>query len=172
MEQVTLLNNVLSPKTNERIITHLSNHHWYIAQDTYGEFERLKHIRSKNNPNFSLFTKDFDKEPINSPLNLYAEIIFDTVTTKLNLTSTYPQRILWNMYLPNSKGVPHPDYPDDNYYSIVYSLHQNDGGLMVENKFFPDISGQAKIFKSNLIHRGIGPKKERVRFNLNIVFAV
>jgi len=172
MEKVNLLNNILPPRTNEKIITHLSNHPWHIAQDRIGEFERLKHIRANNNPNFSLITKDFNREPTNSPLNLFAEIIFDTVTTKLNLTSVYPERILWNMYLPNSRGIEHPDHTDDKYYSLVYSLHKTDGGLMVEDKFFPDVDGQAKIFKSNVIHKGIGPKKDRVRFNLNLVFAV
>ena len=30
--------------------------------------------------------------------------------------------------------------------------------------------GQAKIFESNLLHKGISCKNDKVRFNLNIMF--
>jgi hypothetical protein len=54
----------------------------------------------------------------------------------------------------------------------LYSLNTTDGGFYLEDKFFPDIMGQAKVFKSNIKHKGVGPIKDKARFNLNMIIIV
>ena len=74
------------------------------------------------------------------------------------------------MYLKKAETDPHRDTPDQNFKSILYNLHTTDGGIKIENDFYSDKMGQAKIFNSNLIHQGFGPTNDNVRFNLNIMF--
>jgi hypothetical protein len=74
--------------------------------------------------------------------------------------------------MPGMSGNYHTDNDNDNRISILYNLHTTDGGFYLEDKFFPDIMGTAKVFKSNIKHKGIGPIKDKARFNLNIVVMI
>ncbi len=70
----------------------------------------------------------------------------------------------------------HDDEKKDNYYSIVYNLHNNDGGteFKINDKieFYPSVVSQAIVFPSKLIHRGIAPNKFYNRFSLNMVVEI
>ena len=58
---------------------------------------------------------------------------------------------------------------NENFFSILYSLHTTDGGIQIEDIFYKDEMGEAKVFKSNIIHKGVGPKEIKSRFNFNAI---
>lgn len=164
--QTRLISDILPQQFLDEVVNHLcSNAHWTLAGDSQNNnvynnlFYKKEHLgfafKSENNTN-QIF------------LNTVAKIIVYSVAEKLNL-KLYVQRFLWNMYYPGQNSRYHDDTPEDNHLSILYNLHDSDGGTEIDGKFYPDVLGQAKVFKSNLIHRGLGPKKSFVRFNLNIV---
>jgi len=165
------LNNILPKKTNKRIIAHLTNHYWFIARDELPLMKRLEKIFSNKNSGFSLITMDKGKPQLDSVLNVYGEMIFDIIVARLKIKATL-ERIFWNMYLKESEGGNHQDRPDENCLTALYNLHTTDGGVEVDGKFYGDVESQAKVFKSNTLHRGFGPKKDNVRFNLNLLFNI
>lgn len=167
--KVTLLNNLLPKTVNQTIINELTNHHWFIAWDKVKN--RSEKIFSDKNSGFSITTMNDGKIEVNSVLNVYGQIIFNIIIEKLKIKAKL-DRIFWNMYLKESESEFHTDRTDSNCFSVVYNLHTTDGGLVVNDKFYPDVESQAKIFKSNSVHKGIGPKQYNVRFNLNLIFKV
>jgi hypothetical protein len=162
-----ILNNLLPLETNLRIINQLSNSPWYIAFDK--ENDRTQKIFSPKNNGFSHQTILEGKIEIDSVLNVYGLLIFDIVKDKLNIKAEI-NRLYWNMYLKGSDSEIHKDRTESYFNSIVYNFHTTDGGTEIDGKFYPDVMGQAKIFKSNIPHKGIGPSKDNVRFNLNIIY--
>jgi len=166
---VQIIDNILPQETNLRIIEALSDHHWFIAADKCTT-KRLDKINSKTNAGFHIITIKDGKVECNSILNIYGLIIFDIIKYKLKIKNASLKRLFWNMYLPNAETEIHVDEDFSGYKSVLYSLHTTDGGIEVDKVFYPDIIGQAKIFDSHTLHKGFGPKKDNVRFNLNIVF--
>jgi len=166
--RVQVLDNILPKDTNLRIIKELCNIRWYIGCDS--DRDRFKKIFSEKNSGFS-YTTFIDGKIINNEtiLNLYGFIIFDIIVERLKIKAEL-FRIYWNMYLKKSEGEPHRDIEDENFKSVLYSLHTTDGGIKIENDFYLDKIGQAKIFNSNLLHQGFGPLNDSVRFNLNIMY--
>jgi len=167
--KIKLLNNILPPQTNKRIIKHLSDHHWFLAWDK--KMNRLEKIFSNKNSGFSITTLEHGNSQSNSVLNVYGEMIFDLIVQRLQIKGTLI-RIFWNMYLKNSEGDFHTDLSSDNYLNALYCLNPTDGGVIVDGKFYGDIESQAKVFKSNIVHKGCGPKEDNVRFNLNLTFSI
>jgi hypothetical protein len=165
--KVKLLNNILPKTVNHIIINELTNHHWFIAWDKFKN--RSEKIFSNKNSGFSLITMNEGKIEINSILNVYGQIIFNIIAEKLKIKAEL-NRIFWNMYLKESEGEFHTDMNGSDFFSVVYNLHTTDGGTEIDGKFYLDVESQAKIFKSNSLHRGIGPKQSNVRFNLNLIF--
>ena len=79
-------------------------------------------------------------------------------------------RFYWNLYSRSSKCIWHTDERGINeFVSIIYNLHDNDGGTEFESGFIKSKDGEAIIFPSNLPHKGVGPKEYKWRLNLNIV---
>ncbi len=64
----------------------------------------------------------------------------------------------------------------DNKYSILYNLHNNDGGtefkINDKLKFFKSNESEAILFPSKIEHRGIAPKVNPNRFCLNITLEI
>jgi hypothetical protein len=164
-----ILNNILPKETNRQILYHLSNHQWSIAWDN--NKDRLKKISSTKNSGFSILTMIDEKIQFDTVLNIYGELIFNIIKEKLKIKATL-YRVFWNMYLKGSETELHKDILYSNYRSIVYNLHRTDGGIEINSKFYEDIEGQAKIFKSDTVHRGIGPVQDNVRFSLNLIFYI
>jgi len=83
------------------------------------------------------------------------------------------KRIYWNWYHSTSLMEYHIDSNYDNLYSIIYNLHDNDGGtefkLNDEIIFYKSVESKAIIFPSKISHRGVAPKKDLNRFSLNII---
>jgi hypothetical protein len=167
--KVQILNNILTKETNKKIINNLTNHHWFLAWEN--KMDRVEKIFSNKNSGFSLTTFDEGKIVVDSILNIYGELVFDIITDKLKIKAKL-ERIFWNMYLKESQGELHTDRSVSNFVSAVYNLHTTDGGIEIDGKFYNDIEGQAKVFDSNILHRGFGPKQDNVRFNLNLIFKI
>ena len=165
--KVKLLNNIVPKAINNQIIHELANHHWHIAWDS--KKSNLEKIFSDKNSGFSIETLKDGKVNINSILNIYGDFIFHIILEKLDIKAEL-HRIFWNMYLKGAEGDYHTDNKDPNFISVVYNLHTTDGGTEIDNVLYNDLEGQAKIFNSNILHKGIGPKQNNVRFNLNLVF--
>jgi len=165
---IKILDNILPKDTNLRIINYLCHARWDIACDSGND--RFTKIFSGKNSGFSYATL-INGKPTSDDiiLNFYGFIIFDIIVDKLKISAEI-SRIYWNMYLKKSEGDPHKDKEDKNFKSILYNLHTTDGGIKIENDFYVDKIGQAKIFNSNLIHQGFGPINDNVRFNLNILY--
>ena len=108
----------------------------------------------------------------NSPLEIYGYVLCDMIQNHTPIKIKNITRINWNWYNKNSVTEFHQDSIDDNYYSILYNLHTNDGGteFKINDKveFYPSVAGEALFFPSKILHRGIAPKTTPNRFILNI----
>ena len=64
----------------------------------------------------------------------------------------------------------------DNKFSIIYNLHDNDGGtefkINNEIKFYKSEESTALLFPSKIEHRGVSPTKDLNRFSLNILIEI
>jgi hypothetical protein len=165
-EEVQIINNVLPRSINLDLIKILSEKSWRIGFDI--NESRLSTLLSGNYRGFTIASYD-NQNSYDDFLNIYANIIYKKILEQLNIDGNL-LRFYWNMYYRNHNGRVHKDSKKRNYISIIYNLHTTDGGTQINNKFYPDINGQAKIFNSFIDHKGFGPKKDNVRFNLNIVF--
>jgi hypothetical protein len=164
--EIKLIKNVLPKNFNKEIIQHLcTNVEWSLAFD-YSKDRIYDNIFNKNqNLGFSYVSQDDSRQLF---LNTVAKIVVYTIAERLNL-KLLVERFMWNMYLPNQNSLSHKDREDDNYLSILYNLHDNDGGTEINENVYSDSESEAKVFKSNSLHRGLGPKISPIRFNLNIV---
>ena len=112
----------------------------------------------------------------NDILNTYAKIIFCIIEKNTFMKFKKIERIYWNWYHSNSEMKFHEDDPQDNKFSIIYNLHNNDGGtefkINNEIKFIQSEESKAIVFPSKIEHRGIAPKKNINRFALNMVVEI
>lgn len=165
---VKILENILPVKTNLELLRCISYEKWEIAKDAC-EDTPLNVILQK--PTGFLLRIVEDRElKINTRMLIYSNIILNIVCEKLNIKNFDVDRVFWNLYTPLAYPSDHKDNESSDYLSLLYSPHTTDGGTEIDGKFYPDKMGQAKLFKSNTLHKGCAPKKDLARFNLNIVF--
>ena len=155
--------------TNNRVIEKLyQSTSWGFASDdgsrSVDKIDRgfLMSSYSDGDPNFQI-----------EVLNIYANIILDAVCDKSFFQYRILRRFFWNWYHSNCETDFHQDNVADNQISIIYNLHENDGGteFKIGDKieFFKSEPSQALIFPSKIFHRGIAPKEKCNRFCLNIL---
>jgi len=112
----------------------------------------------------------------NDILNTYANVIFYMVEKNTFMKFKKIERIRWNWYHSNSVMEFHEDHVQDNKFSIIYNLHDNDGGtefkINDEIKFYQSEESKALFFPSKIEHRGIATKKNVNRFCLNMVIEI
>ena len=108
----------------------------------------------------------------NEFLNSIATLIFEKVIRRIerNPGNFFPTRFLYNYYNRSSEGGHHKDVDELGVRSIIYYFNTCDGGTYVKDDFFKSEAGKAIIFPSNIWHKGVGPKKDKQRFVLNIVY--
>ena len=151
---IKTLDNILPHGTNRVILNELIQwRSWTIANETA---ESPLSLVDDNRPNTGFSIISFHRKynvKMNVLLNNYADIVYFTLKEKYNNSATTQE---------------HKDESNE-FISAVYSLHTNDGGTEVKGKFYPSIEGQAIIFDSDVLHRGVPPKNDRHRFNLSIV---
>jgi len=174
--KVLKIDNIFSPLTNIKIINILLQQHWGFATDTLDGYKGLLNYVSNNkNYGFYLHTLLDDKDVINSPqsveLNTFGRILVDSICFRIGINEPVSiDRFYWNMYFNNSNMIEHPDWEDESRLTILYNLHTTDGGIEIGKTFYKDNKGEAKIFHGVNLHKGIAPKKDPIRFNLNVVF--
>jgi len=169
-----VIKDILPHQTNLKILLNLINHsNWCFPTDIINDKKIiLEKFFKHNESNSGMMLMSFNKSNsinLNSPLNLYGEIIFDIIKTKSKYKLNDLIRIYWNYYDNSSVMKEHKDMPDDKYISIVYNLNNNDGGTEINKKFIKSEESTAIVFKSNTLHKAVAPVKEKHRFSLNIV---
>ena len=171
---ITEINTGIPSQTNKKIINELYLcESWLFGNDGVLPNKNLY----KRDAGFLLntFNKNNQSRP-NEILNTYAHVILDMVQNKIDLRFKDIVRIYWNWYHTESLMEFHQDGYHDNLYSIIYNLHNNDGGtefkLNDETLFYKSIESKAMVFPSKIFHRGIAPKKDLNRFSLNILLEI
>tara|TARA_R100000995_G_C3445238_1_gene105329 strand:+ start:301 stop:816 length:516 start_codon:yes stop_codon:yes gene_type:complete len=170
---ITKINTDIPNNTNKKIIETLYNtHNWRFGFD-----QTLTKNLDKKDSGFMLFTYNIDNDYHNNDiLNTYAQIIFDMVEKKTFIKFKKINRVYWNWYHPGSIMKFHYDVKEDNQFSIIYNLHDNDGGteMKINDKitFYKSKESEALLFPSKLYHRGVAPKENLNRFSLNIVLEI
>ena len=104
-------------------------------------------------------------------LNNFADLIYFHCIEKSKLFKIkHVSRYYWNLYSQSSKCLWHNDQSKvDEFVSIIYNLHDNDGGTEFESGIVKAKEGEAILFPSHYLHKGIGPQKFKWRLSLNIV---
>lgn len=174
INKVEIIDNILPKSANVDLITYLikENNWGFTEEKPYERLEGANHLFDcfTKNKSFGLSCATLldNKQVLETPLNIYAKIILDTVMEKMNLNYTSIFRFYWNYYFPGNSAVEHIDHSNSNHVSIVYNPHTTDGGTKINGKFYQDVMGQAKVFNSQTLHEGIIQEKG-YRFNLNII---
>jgi hypothetical protein len=164
LNQIQIIDLEIPHNINRKIMGLLAEHHWFRAYDI--KADRLKSLEQGRSLGWSIETMDNNK--LNSPLDLYADFIFQIILKKLNI-SGFLDRCLWNLYFPGDFGDFHTDRDHESYLSVVYPLHTTDGLTIIKDQEFKDLEGFAKIFPSHFKHKGIGPTDSKFRMNLNLI---
>lgn len=169
MANINILEELLDNETNQLIIEELQkNGLWTLAFDHNLEndscdqgFNMLTHCLAPN-------VKTYPNEVLNG----IGHIIFRKVINALNEDSNecLAVRFLYNYYNRSSSGQPHFDNPDPDSKSIVYYFNTCDGGTVVDGEYIESKSGRAVVFNSNILHYGVGPKIDKNRYVLNILY--
>jgi hypothetical protein len=172
------IQDILPPDINKIIIDNLIySTNWQIGKDNNMPIEKCgEYLLSNSTNDFGIFQITYDtwhNINIESPLNLYANIVYKIIEQRTKLYKfKKPCRFFWNYYNNSSKGSSHQDMHEKNYVSFVYSLNDNEGGTFINNEFIKSQNGQAVIFPSNLPHYGTNPKNTVGRFNLNCIIEI
>jgi hypothetical protein len=168
MNQIQKVNGILTPRTIYRLQALLAKLDWFLAGDTITDQE--------DKFNLNLKFLGLSRDTLNNPdrelchrLNDFGLIITESVCEKINLKYNNIDRFMWNLYKPGEEGQMHTDSLNDNFFTILYSLNTSDGYLIVGDEKIHDKQDEAKVFKSNILHKGVGPTEDKYRLNLNIV---
>jgi len=117
------------------------------------------------------FSRGLEGTDVDNYLNNFADLVyFHCVESSKKFRIKNICRYYWNLYSRSSKCLWHTDqHKIDEYVSIIYNLHDNDGGTEFKSGKVNANEGEAIIFPSHYLHKGIGPKKYKWRMSLNIV---
>ena len=170
---ITKINTNIPKNTNESILNTLfKSKGWYFGYD------KNNHI-DKNKKDAGFITVTYNEKGdyyIDYTLNTYAQVIFDVIESNSFMKFKKINRIYWNWYHPGSIMQFHIDTQGDNKFSIIYNLHNNDGGteFKIDDQitFHKSIESEAILFPSKLYHRGVAPIINPNRFSLNIMLEI
>lgn len=175
IQKPILIDDVLAPEENLKILSHLSNRNFRIQiEDKIPDAFHAGFLNECKHVGMALVNYDAEGSAaptdLLDPLFLYSKVIVSTIMWRLNAPKfKYMLRTHWNYYYKDQEGTGHIDKTENNFISILYNPHTTDGGTEILGKFYQDKMGQAKVFKSNWMHRGICVKKDKARSSLNIV---
>jgi|TARA_R100000664_G_C2751700_1_gene138982 hypothetical protein len=79
------------------------------------------------------------------------------------------ERVLFNYLTKGTVGQLHYDAKEDNAYTFILNLTDGDGGTQVNNKFYKNNFNEGLLFKSNILHQGIGPTEGLYRQNMALI---
>ena len=171
---IEIIKNILPSEINKKIILLLlESNKWRIAKDHNDEIKLLNDLLGPDGKNYGNFLQTYDEYSninIDTPLNLYAEIIYLIIkkqTTKYKFLK--PVRFYWNYYTSSSHTENHIDNDKEYMLSFVYNLHTNNGGTEINGVFYPSNESEAILFPSNIVHKGVTSTNTKGRFNFNCV---
>lgn len=167
-DNVYVFDDIFDEDFNEVILTELLlRSNWQIASDIVPEEYSDAGF---SNVSYHIDPNHLSTQP-NPNLNAWAFMIFHKIIKKSGLVgNTNVKRFLWSYYNKASEGSEHIDTEERNSYSVVYNITSNDGGTWIGDQFYESKAGRALLFPSWVPHRGVGPRKDRQRFILNIMF--
>lgn len=159
--------------TNQRILNNLyCSLNWFFGFDKNNYMNKDK----KDAGLLKITYKEDEKFSSDEILNTYAHFIFDIVESNSFMKFKKINRIYWNWYHTGSEMQFHQDQSGDNKFSIIYNIHDNDGGTEFKDKdkitFHKSIESEALLFPSKLYHRGIAPTENLNRYSLNIMLEI
>tara|TARA_R110000751_G_scaffold17046_4_gene53151 strand:- start:344 stop:895 length:552 start_codon:yes stop_codon:yes gene_type:complete len=174
-EEVKIYTDIFPKAVNALILEELCNScRWRLAFDKGPSDIYVSMLLNKVDKDFGWNMRSYhirDHFDENVKLNTWAQIVTHHVLEKSKkFINPKITRFNWNYYNKSSTGRFHTDAENPNSHSIIYSLHTTDGGVQIGDSFYKDVEGEAKLFPSNIEHKGVGPKENVLRFNLNIVF--
>tara|TARA_R100001530_G_C4314651_1_gene153998 strand:- start:99 stop:650 length:552 start_codon:yes stop_codon:yes gene_type:complete len=176
LKEPVLLDDILTKKDNLQILDFLFTHKCFQVEiNSSKEDARLSKALDPNIPHagFSCVTAGENHQNfLNDPLNLYALVIVNQISRKLNFEWDKITRVNWNYYCKDQAATSHGDAFGDEYFSILYNPHTTDGGTVILDKPYKDTASQAKFFKSSWLHHSLPPIKDKGRVALNIVIKV
>ena len=166
-------------RMNEKIINYLGEQAWNYVTDASEERHKEPFYNIVSNPLLKdagqaiISYKKYGDFVNNNTLNFFGDYIFSLIQERSNFKIKDVFRFYWNLYTPQSVCQDHTDQQDlGRYISAIYNLHTNDGGTQVQNQFIPSKEGQAVIFRSEKIHKGISSKTSNFRLSLNIILEI
>jgi len=169
--KIDLFENILSVAENISILTKLIKCPWHLAFDN-SKMPIQTVFNYDSGFNYCVFNSE-NNTNIESEIKNDAIDIFKKILIKANIKDKYDLiRLSWNLYFKTSKPKLHKDTNTAGFKSIVYDLHTTDGATIIGGHMIADKMGQAKMFDSEIFHRGVVPKKDNIRFNLNIIFKI
>jgi hypothetical protein len=105
---IEIIKNILPEDINKQIILYLVNSdRWKIAKDVSNDYKLLEDLLNSSGGDHgnSLQTFDeFDQKFIDTPLNIYAEVIYSLVKSRSSFNCLKAKRFYWNYY--NTAATP------------------------------------------------------------------
>ena len=180
MKDVLIFNDIVKDEVIQDITRHiLSMPYWRVAwEGKPGENRKYRFDEPDMGFSMQTFCRNIDNDNPTSGtvseferLNHLANMVAQNVTKRISKAMYFTLwRIMWNYYSPTSKGDWHNDMDTDNYVSIVFNLHTNDGSTEFKDRgIVPSVRNQAIFFPSNILHKGNPPVNDTKRLNLNLV---
>jgi hypothetical protein len=170
---IEIIKNILPTEINNKIILLLiKSANWKIAKDTPDDIKLLNDLLGEAGRDYGNSLQTFDERDevyIESPLNNYAEIIYEIIKQHTKYKFLKPTRFYWNYYNNSSFTLPHTDRDENYYVSFVYNLNTNNGGTNINGEFYKSNVGEAVLFPSHFTHNGVTQTDTKGRFNLNCV---
>ena len=167
---INIQKDILTPKIIRYTKDILKDLKWILAIDNQ-DYKKIMFDNQTKFQGLSRQTSD-STDPTEQRLNDIGFIITELVCKKAEIKPKKIHRFMWNLYKQGEEGTLHKDQKNDNYKSIVYCLNNSDGYLEVEGQKVYDIENDARIFNSNLSHKGVGPTNDTYRLNLNILLEI
>jgi DNA gyrase/topoisomerase IV subunit B len=170
---IEVIKNILPYKINNKIILLLvKSTNWYIGKECGDDEKLLIELLETTGNSHGMSLETFNGPQntyTNSPLNNYAEIIYEIVKNHTKYKFLKPVRFYWNYYNQSSCAIPHTDSNKNYFVSFVYNLNTNNGGTNINGEFFKSVAGEAIVFKSNILHNSVAQSDVKGRFNLNCI---
>jgi hypothetical protein len=169
---IEIIKNILPEEINKKIIHFLlSTKNWKIAHDS-NNLNLINDLLGDPGKDYGFSLQTFNEpENINldSPLNLYGEIIYSIIKKNTKYNFLKPNRFYWNYYNNSSHTLLHTDKESNNFVSFLYNLHTSNGGTEINGTFYKSNCGEAIIFPSNLLHKAITSTDTKSRFSFNCI---
>jgi len=176
IDKPVLVDDLLPPQENLEVLKHIATRPWVIQHEENSEDAKFKSgfLNDFQHTGYAITALDDTGNNQNlhptDPLVIWSRIVTYGIIHKLQANNCKKvSRVHWNYYTQGQQGIGHVDRDPDNFISILYNPHTTDGATEILGVKYPDKMGQAKVFKSNWLHKGIATINDKSRCSLNII---